>query len=73
VEDEIIRIARENKIRMLGPNCIGLLDTHYPIDITFLPPPLPAPGDIGFLSHSGAFCAAVIDLVRANRAFLFHV
>ena len=70
LEDEIIRIARENKIRMLGPNCIGLLDTHYPIDITFLPPPLPAPGDIGFLSHSGAFCAAVIDWSR-QQGFSF--
>lgn len=70
LENEIIRIARENKIRMLGPNCIGLLDTHYPIDITFLPPPLPAPGDIGFLSHSGAFCAAVIDWSR-QQGFSF--
>jgi len=70
LEDEIIAIARENNIRMLGPNCIGLLDTHYPIDITFLPPPLPAPGDIGFLSHSGAFCAAVIDWSR-QQGFSF--
>ncbi len=70
LEDEIARVARENHIRILGPNCIGLLDTHYPIDITFLPPPLPAPGDIGFLSHSGAFCAAVIDWSR-QQGFSF--
>ena len=70
LEDEILRIARENQIRILGPNCIGLLDTHYPLDATFLPPPLPAPGDIGFLSHSGAFCAAVIDWSR-QQGFSF--
>jgi len=70
IEDEILRIARANSIRILGPNCIGLLDTHYPLDITFLPPPLPAPGDIGFLSHSGAFCAAVIDWSR-QQGFSF--
>jgi acetyltransferase len=70
LEDEILRIARANSIRILGPNCIGLLDTHYPLDITFLPPPLPAPGDIGFLSHSGAFCAAVIDWSR-QQGFSF--
>ena len=70
LEDEILRIARENQIRILGPNCIGLLDTHYPLDTTFLPPPLPAPGDIGFLSHSGAFCAAVIDWSR-QQGFSF--
>ncbi len=70
LEDEILRIARENRIRILGPNCIGLLDTHYPLDTTFLPPPLPAAGDIGFLSHSGAFCAAVIDWSR-QQGFSF--
>ncbi len=70
LEDEMLRIARENQIRILGPNCIGLLDTHYPLDITFLPPPLPARGDIGFLSHSGAFCAAVIDWSR-QQGFSF--
>jgi len=70
LEEEIERIARDNQIRILGPNCIGLLDTHYPIDLTFLPPPLPSPGDIAFLSHSGAFCAAVIDWSR-QQGFSF--
>ena len=49
---------------MIGPNCIGLLDTHLPLDTTFLPPPPPKPGNIAFISHSGAFCAAVIDWSR---------
>jgi acetyltransferase len=70
LEDKMLEIARANSIRILGPNCIGLLDTHYPFDTTFLPPPLPAPGDIGFLSHSGAFCAAVIDWSR-QQGFSF--
>lgn len=70
LEDEILSIARENGIRLLGANCIGLLDTHAPLDLTFLPPPLPAPGDIAFLSHSGAFCAAVIDWSR-QQGFSF--
>lgn len=70
LEEKILRIAKTNQIRILGPNCIGLLDTHYPFDVTFLPPPLPIPGDIGFLSHSGAFCAAVIDWSR-QQGFSF--
>ncbi|MEW6242217.1 MAG: CoA-binding protein, partial [Chloroflexota bacterium] len=70
LEAECVRIARENGIRLLGPNCIGLLDTHLPLDTTFLPPPPPAPGDIAFLSHSGAFCAAVIDWSR-QQGFSF--
>src|SRR3990172_2610456 len=59
-----LQIAREHNIRLLGPNCIGLLDTHLPIDTTFLSPPGPTPGDEAFISHSGAICAAVIDWAR---------
>ena len=66
LEAEIIEIARQNKIRLLGPNCIGLLDTHLPINTTFLPPPGPTPGDVAFISHSGAICAAVIDWARGQ-------
>ena len=64
LEEEVLRICRKNKIRLIGPNCIGLLDTHLPLDTTFLPPPPPQSGNIAFLSHSGAFCAAVIDWSR---------
>ncbi len=61
LEAECLRIARSHGIRLIGPNCIGLLDTHYPLDTTFLAPPAPPQGDVAFISHSGAICAAVID------------
>ena len=64
LEDEILSICREYDIRLIGPNCIGLLDTHLPLDTTFLPPPPPRPGNIAFISQSGAFCAAVVDWSR---------
>ena len=66
LEEECLRIARQHGIRLLGPNCIGLLDTHLPIDTTFLSPPGPTPGDVAFISHSGAICAAVIDWARGQ-------
>lgn len=59
-------IAQRFGIRVLGPNCIGFLDTHLPIDTTFLPLPGPIPGDIAFISHSGAVCEAVIDWARGQ-------
>ena len=61
LEAETLRVAQEYGIRMIGPNCIGLLDTHLPLDTTFLPPPVPRPGELAFISHSGAICAALID------------
>jgi acetyl coenzyme A synthetase (ADP forming)-like protein len=66
LEQELLEIARHFGIRMIGPNCIGLLDTHLPLDATFLPPPGPPPGDVAFISHSGAICAAVIDWARGQ-------
>ncbi|MCJ7724579.1 MAG: acetate--CoA ligase family protein, partial [Anaerolineales bacterium] len=61
LETNVLQIARQYGIRLLGPNCIGLMDTHLPLDTTFLPPPSPRPGEIAFISHSGAICAAIID------------
>ena len=70
LEQQCLEVAREHGIRILGPNCIGTIDTHLPLDTTFLQPPLPPAGGIGFLSHSGAFCAAVVDWSR-NQGFGF--
>ena len=66
LEDECLRVAQQYGIRLIGPNCIGLLDTHLPLDTTFLPPPGPTPGAVAFISHSGAICAAVIDWARGQ-------
>jgi acetyltransferase len=66
LEAEILRIANMERMRLIGPNCIGLLDTHLPLDTTFLPPPMPAAGDVAFISQSGAICAAIIDWARGQ-------
>jgi acetate---CoA ligase (ADP-forming) len=66
LEQECLDVAREYNVRVLGPNCIGTIDTHLPLDTTFLQPPMPAQGHIGFISHSGAFCAAIIDWSRGE-------
>jgi acetyl coenzyme A synthetase (ADP forming)-like protein len=66
LEHTCLEIGRGHRMRLLGPNCIGYLDTHLPIDTTFLPLPGPIPGDIAFLSHSGAICEAVIDWARGQ-------
>lgn len=66
LEEETLEVARRHGMRVLGPNCIGFLDTHLPIDTSFLPLPGPLKGDIAFLSHSGAICEAVIDWSRGQ-------
>jgi len=66
LEQRCLAIAQEQGMRLIGPNCIGILDTHLPLDTTFLPPPGPPQGDVAFVSHSGAICAAVIDWARGQ-------
>ncbi|MDQ7842654.1 MAG: acetate--CoA ligase family protein [Armatimonadota bacterium] len=66
LEAECLRAAREYGMRLLGPNCVGVIDTHLPLDATFLSPPGPGKGDVAFISHSGAICAAVTDWARGQ-------
>ena len=66
LEAECLRIAAEAGMRLVGPNCVGLMNTHLPMDTTFLQPPGPPPGEIALISQSGAMCAAIIDWVRGQ-------
>ncbi len=60
LERRIVEIARQYHLRLIGPNCVGLIDTHVPFNTTFIKS-APKPGDIAFVSQSGAICQAVID------------
>ncbi len=66
LEGQCVEIGHALGVRLLGPNCIGTLDTHLPLDTTFLQPPMPTQGGIGFISHSGAFAAAIVDWARGQ-------
>jgi acetate---CoA ligase (ADP-forming) len=66
LEKQCVEIAQQYGVRLLGPNCIGTIDTYFPLDTTFLQPPMPEKGGIGFISHSGAFAAAIIDWARGQ-------
>jgi len=60
LENQIVEIARHYGIRIIGPNCVGVIDTHTGLDTTF-GPDMPKPGVITFVSQSGAVCGGVID------------
>ena len=60
LEQQVKKIADKHGIRIIGPNCIGTIDTHTPVNTTFVVG-MPEQGDIGFISQSGAMVAAVID------------
>src|SRR5512135_2615791 len=58
-EESLLEVARQYGMRIIGPNCIGTIDSHTPLDVTFVIG-LPERGDIGFVSQSGALCCAVL-------------
>ncbi|BAF58671.1 MAG: CoA-binding protein [Pelotomaculum sp.] len=60
LEKKFLGVCKEYGMRMLGPNCVGFLDTHTPINATFLKG-FPARGEIAFISQSGAMLAAILD------------
>ena len=62
LERQVIAIARRSGMRVMGPNCIGVMDTHTPINTTFVGV-TPTQGHIAFLSQSGALCGGVVDWI----------
>ena len=59
---DLVRICRESGMRLVGPNCMGVINTdpNVCLNATFAPT-YPPPGRVGFLSQSGALGLAVID------------
>jgi len=59
-EREMVEIAHRYGMRVMGPNGIGVIDTHTPLNTTFVKG-MPPAGGIAFLSQSGALCGGIID------------
>jgi len=59
-EKKLVEIARKYGIRVVGPNCLGIIDMHTPINATFGPQPQ-RKGGIAFISQSGALLTSILD------------
>jgi acetyltransferase len=66
VELEKQILARCGQMRIIGPNCVGVMLPHIGLNATFAKP-LALPGSIGFISQSGALCAAILDWSLSNQ------
>ncbi len=60
LERALVEKAKEYNFRILGPNCLGFIDTFTPINASFASRS-PLRGDIGFASQSGAILTGVLD------------
>jgi acetyl coenzyme A synthetase (ADP forming)-like protein len=65
-ERELIEIADKYNMRLIGPNCLGVIDTGTPLNASFAAG-MPPGGPIAFMSQSGALGTAVLDIAMAGR------
>lgn len=71
LENELMEVCRSYGMRLVGPNCLGMINTDpkFCLNASFARRP-PLAGNIGFISQSGALCTAVLDYAaRKNIGF----
>lgn len=69
LEKKITKKAKDAGIRILGPNCLGYINNDINLNLTFAREN-PGSGDVAFISQSGAFCTAVLDIAcKENFGF----
>jgi acetyl coenzyme A synthetase (ADP forming)-like protein len=66
LERELMAAAAENDVRILGPNCLGLIATPSKLNASFSAT-WPLPGGTAFMSQSGALGTAVLDWAKGRR------
>jgi acetyltransferase len=69
-ELELIALGKKYGMRIVGPNCLGVIDTYTPLNATFAAGTPPA-GPIGFMSQSGALGTAILDWAMAGSRIGF--
>ncbi|OGO11733.1 MAG: acyl-CoA synthetase [Chloroflexi bacterium RBG_13_66_10] len=65
-EQELLSISRLYGIRLIGPNCLGVIDTVTPLNASFSAG-MPPGGPMAFMSQSGALGTAILDWAQAGR------
>jgi acetyltransferase len=60
LEQEVVAEARRGRMRIIGPNCVGVMRPYSGMNATFAAQ-IARPGTVGFISQSGALCTAILD------------
>jgi acetyltransferase len=69
LEDKILEIKKKYGLRIIGPNCIGVIRPKINLNATFVDK-VPKPGKIAFISQSGALGSAILDwAIHENIGF----
>ncbi|MCF7989171.1 MAG: bifunctional acetate--CoA ligase family protein/GNAT family N-acetyltransferase [Thiohalocapsa sp.] len=66
LQERLVEAARRNRIRVLGPNCLGVMRPSHGLNATF-GNELARPGNVALVSQSGAVCSAMLDWSGPRR------
>ncbi|MEE4263778.1 MAG: bifunctional acetate--CoA ligase family protein/GNAT family N-acetyltransferase [Desulfobacteraceae bacterium] len=73
LEAAIKKEAAQSELRIIGPNCLGVVNSRAKLNASFANQK-PIAGKMAFLSQSGAICSAILDLsIRENIGFSYFV
>jgi acetyltransferase len=71
LEREVLEEARRGRIRVVGPNCLGVMSPISGLNATFAGS-MALPGNVAFLSQSGALCTAILDWSKQENVGFSH-
>lgn len=71
LEDKVLEVAKKAGIRIVGPNCLGIVCPKFNLNASFAVQ-FPKEGNISFFSQSGAFNTALLDLAEETKLGFNH-
>ncbi len=71
IEEKILKIAYDGGLRIIGPNCLGVLLPRKKINASFAAD-MPNNGNLAFISQSGAICTSILDLAFKEQIGFSH-
>ncbi|KJP88974.1 acetyl coenzyme A synthetase (ADP forming), alpha domain-containing protein [Plasmodium fragile] len=71
LEQQIIDVAKNNGIRIIGPNCLGIIHSYHNMNASFADNKI-LKGNFSLLSQSGAICSAALDLSLQHNIGFSH-
>lgn len=66
LQDQVVKIAESCNMRLIGPNCLGIIMPPINLNASFAPT-MPPAGAVGFISQSGALADSIIDWAVAEK------
>jgi acetyltransferase len=71
IEEKIRQIAYGSGLRIVGPNCMGIIRPGANLNASFATE-MPVAGNLAFISQSGAICSSILDLAFKERIGFSH-